>query len=999
MNVDYRTVWNHAIGAWVAVSGIGRGRGERACSGRAATGALAAAALVLGAGTALADTLVVDGTFVVDNDAVLGVGSVTVDNSLNRDATLQVNGGVNIGNEVILNHQGTLNNAGTISRTAAADVAVHSVQGGATVNNTATGRIQAEYIGVSLEEGGRVTNSGAASVISATGADSRGVFISGGAGTVSNGAGSITGGLNGVVIWGTGTVVNAGGIIRATTDNLGHGVEIVAGLGTVSNQSGGTITGKLFGVSLADGGTVTNTTAGTISADGTDPRAAGVIVGGGVGTVSNTGAGSIIRSPMAGVRLVEGGTVTNGVGATIQGATAIHVVAGSTLLSNAGTLVGDVLLDGTSVNQVRLFTGSRTTGQLQIGSQAASTLTLDGTGSQRYSEAVAGVTTFAGRLIKQGSGTWTLDRASEHAGGTSLKTGRLDLGHNLALGTGQLAMDDGTTLGFAVDGLRITNAIHMTGNNDPVIDTGAFSETLAGVISGGGSLTKQGSGTLRLAGANIHSGATNVAQGTLRANAANTFSASSAHSVAAGATLDTGGFNQTLSALTNAGTVNLRSAIGTVGGTLTVAGAYVGHNGVLQVATTLGDSASVSDRLLLNGANAIASGSTQVQVTNVAGLGALTTGDGIALVATANGGRVGANAFSLAGGHVDAGAFEYRMSSNEQGVYLRSTDTTPLYRAEVPLIAALPAQLREADLAMLANRHQRVGDSIDASAPADFRQAWGRILTVQRDIARGGAISPQSHGRLSGFQAGTDLFAGGSADAQWQAGLYVGQLDGDMSATGFARGIANLQAGRNTLNSQYLGAYGSFQSNTGLYVEAVLQAARHRYDVEAITRTSAEGKGSSLLASLEVGQSFLLAPGWRIEPQLQFVHRSLDLDDLDLGGLTTVGQHTQGGWILRAGIRVQGDMTTGIGTLKPYGRLNVYESPNGEDSASYRTPAALTVVATPTGGTGTEVAAGATLALNERTSVYGEIGQLRASGGSTRTGGGLNASVGMKVLW
>ncbi|MGO4394345.1 hypothetical protein AB4Z46_23575 [Variovorax sp. M-6] len=57
------------------------------------------------------------------------------------------------------------------------------------------------------------------------------------------------------------------------------------------------------------------------------------------------------------------------------------------------------------------------------------------------------------------------------------------------------------------------------------------------------------------------------------------------------------------------------------------------------------------------------------------------------------------------------------------------------------------------------------------------------------------------------------------------------------------------------------------------------------------------------------------------------------------------------------------------------------------------------MIATPTGGTGTEVAAGATLALNERTSVYGEIGQLRASGGSTRTRGGLNASVGMKVLW
>jgi fibronectin-binding autotransporter adhesin len=36
-----------------------------------------------------------------------------------------------------------------------------------------------------------------------------------------------------------------------------------------------------------------------------------------------------------------------------------------------------------------------------------------------------------------------------------------------------------------------------------------------------------------------------VAQGTLKAGAANTFSAASAHSVAAGATLDLAGFSQT----------------------------------------------------------------------------------------------------------------------------------------------------------------------------------------------------------------------------------------------------------------------------------------------------------------------------------------------------------------------------------------------------------------------------------------------------------------------
>ena len=34
----------------------------------------------------------------------------------------------------------------------------------------------------------------------------------------------------------------------------------------------------------------------------------------------------------------------------------------------------------------------------------------------------------------------------------------------------------------------------------------------------------------------------------------------------------------------------------------------------------------------------------------------------------------------------------------------------PTYRAEVPLVAALPAQFRQPDLAMLGNLHRRMGD-------------------------------------------------------------------------------------------------------------------------------------------------------------------------------------------------------------------------------------------------------------------------------------------------
>ena len=106
----------------------------------------------------------------------------------------------------------------------------------------------------------------------------------------------------------------------------------------------------------------------------------------------------------------------------------------------------------------------------------------------------------------------------------------------------------------------------------------------------------------------------------MRAGAINALSTVSAHTVAPGASLDLAGFSQSLPSLTNGGIVSLVG--GTPGTTLTVSGPYVGNNGVLRLGTALGGSGSVSDRLLLDGPSASASGSTIVQVTNLGGLGA-----------------------------------------------------------------------------------------------------------------------------------------------------------------------------------------------------------------------------------------------------------------------------------------------------------------------------------------------------------------------------------------
>ncbi|MCR8960059.1 autotransporter outer membrane beta-barrel domain-containing protein [Variovorax sp. S2] len=272
---------------------------------------------------------------------------------------------------------------------------------------------------------------------------------------------------------------------------------------------------------------------------------------------------------------------------------------------------------------------------------------------------------------------------------------------------GAVAIDSGASarLVAGADGLDLGNALLLGGTG--TIDSNGHGLGWSGPISGAGELVKVGAGTLTLSGANTYTGATRVAAGSLRAGAAGTFSNASAFTVDAGAVLDLAGHSQTIAGMASAGTVSLLS--GSPGATLTVQGPWVGNGGTLRLGTALGGSGSLSDRLILSGCTAIASGTTNIQITNLGGLGALTVGSGIEVVTAMNGATTTAqttrDAFRLAGGHVDAGAYEYRLHAADasgagENWYLRSTTTVvPPGKAEAtrrPKAAAPPHRAERA---------------------------------------------------------------------------------------------------------------------------------------------------------------------------------------------------------------------------------------------------------------------------------------------------------------
>lgn len=102
---------------------------------------------------------------------------------------------------------------------------------------------------------------------------------------------------------------------------------------------------------------------------------------------------------------------------------------------------------------------------------------------------------------------------------------------------------------------------------------------------------------------------------------------------------------------------------------------YAG-GGTLGMHTFLGDDASPTDRLIIDGGTA--TGNSHIAVTNTGGPGALTTGNGILLVQVDNGGTTALNAFALNAPLV-AGPYEYVLARGGQSAgtendwFLRNT--------------------------------------------------------------------------------------------------------------------------------------------------------------------------------------------------------------------------------------------------------------------------------------------------------------------------------------
>ena len=295
-----------------------------------------------------------------------------------------------------------------------------------------------------------------------------------------------------------GVFVGAGGTLDIngrTGANAAMGGLTGTGLVTNGAANTGTIT--------VGNGDVSSTFNGALQ-DGSSPLA-----------MVKTGTGTLTLTPGSSNTFTGGITINGGV-VQAGNANALNPAGSNVVLFGANT--GTKLqLNGNAI-AIAGLSASSTNPVVENASTTAATLTLNNSSNYSYRGVIqdgTGGGTLS--LTKSGTGTQTLTGANSYTGGTLISGGILAVNTDTALGatSGLLTIGNGKLEAAATIASSTRNIAVTDTASSIMVDTG-FTYTEAGVISGTGSLNKEGKGTMQISGtANTYSGGTNISAGLL----------------------------------------------------------------------------------------------------------------------------------------------------------------------------------------------------------------------------------------------------------------------------------------------------------------------------------------------------------------------------------------------------------------------------------------------------------------------------------------------------
>jgi len=384
--------------------------------------------------------------------------------------------------------------------------------------------------------------------------------------SLSSGTSTLTVNGSGKTILSGGLSVGAGGLILS---KAGAGeLEISGGVSSLTRiaVSAGTMTysGGTTSLLAPSNNFINVGTGSTLAITGGELDFGSNILGNAFG-----GGGSVLQT---GGTVAFSGTAVMMANVSFGGVVSSYTITGGSYITSGSTTlrgIGNFTAGGTA--QVQFNGISNTSTSAKLADSDAGTLTVGGSAQVGFANGL--ILAFG----STGKGTLNLD-----GGVLSLPV------FGAGSGTSTINFNGGTLKFTAAATLGATQALFLNvKDGGAVVDTGGNSVLISQVltVSGTGGLTKVGSGTLTLSGANTYTGVTTVSAGVLKAGVTDSAFGSSSALVlanASGAAVDLANFNQTVGSLSGGGTTGGNVILGS--GTLSAGSnnASTSYGGVIS---------------------------------------------------------------------------------------------------------------------------------------------------------------------------------------------------------------------------------------------------------------------------------------------------------------------------------------------------------------------------------------------------------------------------------
>ncbi|TKV21955.1 autotransporter outer membrane beta-barrel domain-containing protein [Citrobacter sp. TBCS-14] len=921
MNKVYNTVWNESTGTWVVTSELTRrgGRRPRQIKRTALAGLIAG--LLMPSQPVLAATydnqtlesgganssMVLNANDTATNTTInyggvqlVSSGGSAMNTIINSGGDQYVYNGANALNASVENGGRQFVSSGGIAKATSVNSGGRQyVRDGGSATDTVLNNTGRQFVSSGGSATNTTINSGGQQIVSTGGSATNATINSGGGQFIYGGSATDT------VINDTGRqFVSSGGSATSTTINSG-GIQYVSSDGsatdTVIND-----TGRQF---VSSGGSATNTTinsGGRVylyggSATGTS------IYNGGRQYVSSGGSATNTTVYSGGRQHVYiDGNVTE---TTITSGGMLQVEAGgsaSKVTQNSGGAVvtnTSAVLSGTNHNGNFSIAGGSAAnmlleneGYLTVfsGHQASdTTVGSNGTLDIRSGGVLYGTTTLTdkgtlvGDVVTNEGNLYYLNNSAAAFAGTLTGTGTLTQEGGNTRFSGLLSQDGGIVLksggAMTMDALQAKANVTTQSGTTLTLDNGTIlTGNVAGDSTGAGDMAIKGASVWHLDGDSTV-GALTLDNGTVDFRPSTTTRLTPAFQAV----------SLSLGSLSGSGTFRMNTDIAShTGDMLNVAGNASG-NFVLDIKNT--------------GREPVSAG---------APLQVVQTGGGDA-------------AFTLKGGKVDAGTWEYSLSKENTNWYLK-TDTPPPVTppttpdagnpdAGVPSpahrttksadavlgMATAPAYVFNSELQNLRFRH---GDVMqNTRAPGGV---WGRYTGSDNRIS-GGASSGYSLTQ-NGFETGGDkVFELG--DSHLAVGAFFSYTDNS---------IKHARGGKSTIDSTGGGLYATWFDNDGYYVDGVIKFNRFSNELRTWMSDGSAVKGdysqNGFGGSLEAGKTFNLNENTWAQPYVRTTAFRADEKDINLNNGMTASIGATKSLQAETGVNLGMNLDVAGKTVKPY---------------------------------------------------------------------------------